>query len=124
MKTRFLSLIALASGLWASTAMAQTTPPVLILNITDIQVTDDTVGNSVVINSGGSGYAGVAPTVTFKGGGPVAGSVNVATGFATLHSSGNAVASVTVNFPGGAGYIGPPTVVFSGGGGSGGGAAI
>lgn len=125
MKTRFLPLIALASGLWASTATAQTTPPVLILNITDIQVTDDTVGNTVTIVSGGSAYAGVAPVVTFSGGGPPAGSAGVAKGTAILSNggAGNTVVSVNVTNPG-FGYIGPPTVTFSGGGASGVGATI
>jgi hypothetical protein len=129
MNKRLLSLTALALGLAASSATAQTTPPVLILNITDIQVTNDTVGQ-VVITNGGSGYAGQPPAVEFSGGGPAPGTAGVATGTANLSSgpggpgTGNSVISVTLTAngtvpPGGYGYIGPPTVTFSGGGGTG-----
>jgi hypothetical protein len=115
MKKRFISLMALASGLTALTATAQTTPPVLILNIVDVQVTDDTVGNNIKIQSPGSGFAGNAPAVNFSGGG----GGNTATAVAILDLSGNSVIGVHVT-SGGVGYIGPPTVVFSGGGPSGG----
>jgi hypothetical protein len=98
--------------------MAQTTPPVLILNIVDIQVTDDTVGG-VKLLSGGAGYSGNAPAISFTGGGGVG-----AYATANLVGGGNAVGSVTVSadpFPpfyaiGGSGYVGPPTVTFVGGG--------
>src|ERR1700722_1962187 len=130
MNNRFITLTALAVGLAAPAARAQTTPPVLVLNIIDIQVTNDTVGG-VVITSGGAGYAGNAPTVTFTGGGPPAGSAGVAMGSANLSGggTGNNVVSVTmdpftystpggpVTVPaGGYGYITAPQVTFSGGG--------
>jgi len=118
MKIGYLSLTVLALGLAASSAMAQTTPPVLILNIVDIQVTDDTVGG-VKLLSGGAGYSGNAPAISFTGGGGVG-----AYATANLVGGGNAVGSVTVSadpFPpfyaiGGSGYVGPPTVTFVGGG--------
>jgi hypothetical protein len=119
MKTRFLPLIALALGLTATGVRAQTnTPPVLIDKTVDIQVTDDTVGNSVQMLTNGSSFNGVAPAVSFKGGGGFG-----ATAVANLDPSGNSVTSVTVT-SGGVGYIGPPTITFSGGGATGVGAAI
>jgi len=120
MKTGYLSLTVLALGLAASTAVAQTTPPVLTINIVEIQVTDDTVG-SVKILTGGAGYSGVAPAVTFTGGGGTG-----AFGTVNLVGGGNAVGSVNLNVPfgsGGSGYVGPPTVAFIGGGLSGVGAS-
>lgn len=117
MKKRFLFLIALASGLAASRATAQTTPPVLIVNIVEVQVTNDTVG-SIKITSTGSNYEGFPPTVTLV---PQTGGGANAMATATLDSgmggpgTGNAVLFATVTAPG-TGYIGPPTVTFSGGG--------
>jgi hypothetical protein len=112
MKIRFIPLSALALGLAASAATAQTTPPVLILNITALQVTNNEVG-SVVMTSGGSGYATNAPTVVFSGGGGTG-----ANGTVVLDSSGNAVVGVTIDpvTGGGSGYIGAPSVKFIGGG--------
>lgn len=121
MKTRFISLIALASILSGVKAAAQTTPPLLIVNIVEVDVTNGQVDqdpNDVKWSSFGSGYSGVPPTVTFSGGG---GSGAAAT--AVLDSSGNAVASLLFS-SGGTGYLFDPSVTFSGGGASGPGATI
>ena len=112
MKKGYFPLSLLALGFAASAAVAQTTPPVLTLNITEIEVTNDTVGG-VILKTAGSGYSGTAPAISFTGGG---GFGAVAT--PNMVGGGNAVGSVTIN-SGGSGYIGPPTVTFIGGGPSG-----
>jgi hypothetical protein len=113
MKTRFISLIALASGLAAAKASAQVTPPVLIVNITEIQVTNghlDTNPLDILFTNFGSGYAGNPPQVNFSGGGG-----SGAQAVAVLDPSGNAVASLFW-ISAGSGYLSDPFVSFSGGG--------
>jgi hypothetical protein len=117
MNTRYFSLIALASGLLAVRAAAQTVPPVLTSNIVKIDVTNDTVGGVQMLTAGSS-FSGVPPTVVFQGGGGTG-----ATGTANLDPSGNAVLSVTITNPGG-GYVTPPGITFIGGGASGVGATV
>jgi hypothetical protein len=112
MKTKFHFLLAIASGLAALTGHAQTTPPVLINNIVDIQVTNGKVANNVKMLTGGSGYATFAPTVQFSGGGG-----SGAAGTANLDPTGNAVVSVTIT-NGGNNYLSAPTITFVGGGSS------
>ncbi len=105
MKTRFLSLIALASGL-ATAAMGQSNPPVLTNSIVLIQTTSGTVG-AFNVSNGGTGYT-QAPTVTLTGGGGSGAT-------ATAQVVGGAVTEVDI-VSGGSGYTSAPVVSFSGGG--------
>jgi len=116
MKTGYLSLTVLALGLAASTARAQTTPPVLTLNILDVEVTDDTVGG-VGLLTYGSGYAGNPPTVVFKGGGgtTLAAATAVLVDVPPGTDNGNAISYVAMTNVG-AGYTTAPEVTFTGGG--------
>jgi hypothetical protein len=106
MKTRFISLIALASGL-ATAAMAQSNPPVLTNSITRIQTTSGTV-SFITITNGGMNYTS-APVVTLTGGG---GSGATAT---AVVDAGGAVTAINIT-SGGSGYSAAPVVSFSGGG--------
>ncbi len=117
MNTRYFSLIALASGLLAVRAAAQTIPPVLTTNIVEIDVTDDTVGGVTMLTAGSS-FSTFPPTVVFQGGGG-----GGAAGTALLDPSGNAVLGVHITSHG-AGYVTPPSVTFIGGGATGTGALV
>jgi hypothetical protein len=145
MNKKILLLIALIGGLAATRARAQVGTPLLVCYVNEIDVTDNTVG-FVTIDTGGSNYGGVAPTVVFKGGGG-----ELAFGTAVLDPSGNAVIGVnfstTTPWPyphyispaqvgppvvasvdyngvsaynsGGFNYVTPPSVTFVGGGAAG-----
>jgi len=109
MNNKIISLIALASGLAAVGARAQTTP-LLVANIVEIDVTDNTVGG-VHILTAGANYNGVPPTVVFNGGGGAG-----AAGNADLDTTSmNAVVGVSMT-SGGINYVTPPAVTFVGGG--------
>jgi hypothetical protein len=108
MKTKILLPLALLLGSLAPASLAQTTPPVLTVSITQIGISDGTINANpgLLFTSFGSGYT-ANPTVTFTGGG----GSGVA---ATAVETNGTVTSVTIN-PVGSGYIGAPSVVFSGG---------
>jgi hypothetical protein len=106
MKTRFISLIALASGL-ATAVMAQSNPPVLTNSIIQIENTSGTVA-SVTVNNGGMNYTS-PPAVTLTGGGG-----SGATAVAVV-DAGGAVTGINIT-SGGSGYSAAPIVSFSGGG--------
>jgi hypothetical protein len=116
MKKRILTLLATAAALTAPIAWSQSTPPVLINNITDIIVSDGTigpVGDIIVMTSGGSNYndgaGGGPPTVTITGGG----GFNAAAIPLIDDASGQVTGLQITNS--GYGYITPPTVTISGG---------
>ena len=114
MKNRFTALIASLLLLVPVGMRGQSAPPVLTVNIVEIDVTNGQIDPLTFnITSSGSGYAGHAPTVTFSGGGPTP--ANQAAATAVLDPSGNAVVGFNVT-SNGTGYVLPPVITFSGGG--------
>jgi len=110
MKTRIISLMALASGLAASLAVAQSTPPVLINNITQIWVSDGKIDGFFTINSPGTNYStAFPPVVNINGGGGTG-----ATATAVIDDASGTVVGINL-VTGGSGYIGDPNVTITGG---------
>jgi hypothetical protein len=111
MNTRFATLIALtslAAVFTGVTARAQSNPPVLTNQITEIELTTGVI-SQIIVTNGGMNYT-VAPSVTFTGGGGTGASAT-----ANIDAASGDVTSITL-VSGGSGYVSAPTVSFSGGG--------
>jgi hypothetical protein len=114
MKTKILSLIALASGFSVPLATAQSTTPVLINNITSIWVSDDTVSPNITLTGGGKNYSNAfPPTVSIVGGGGTG-----ATAVAVIDDTTGVVTAIVLTNAG-VDYTGDPQVTITGGFGGG-----
>ena len=74
MKNRILSLFALVAAFAATSAVAQSVPPVLVNNIVEIDVSDGTIQPVLHASSAVDGYSNAfPPDVTITGGGGTGG---------------------------------------------------